>query len=83
MVVLRHALTQLVVTHAPASLVIDWEMMNERVLVSNVPHCIQITIMIIGNIQISMNALRVPTAVNKHVQIPSAVTPALVAQGIS
>ena len=46
MVVLRHALTQLVVTHAPASLVIDWEMMNKRVLVSNVPHCIQITIMI-------------------------------------
>ena len=34
MVAHRHAPTQLVVTHAPASQVIDWEVMNIHVLVS-------------------------------------------------
>ena len=34
MVAHRHAPTQLVVTHAPASQVIDWEMMGIHVLVS-------------------------------------------------
>ena len=36
MAVLRHVPTQLVVTHAPASQVIDWIEMDDSVLVSTI-----------------------------------------------
>ena len=82
--VLRFVPTQLVVTHAPASQVIDWEMMDIHAMVSIIiPSTTKLTTTINNCAQISMNVLRVPMDAIKPVQIRLAVTPVLVAQAIS